>query len=615
MGNMMRRAAITLGFTLMLGGPSLCVAQASWKPAAGPLTTPWTSQVNPTIPHPEYPRPQLVRSNWQNLNGLWDYAITPLIRPEAQQTGAPSRWQGKILVPFPVESDLSGVKKRLGPDQLLWYQRVFTVPSSWKDQRVLLHFGAVDWRTTVWVNGKKIGIHEGGYDPFTFDITAALETSGPQQLTLSVWDPSDSGYQPVGKQSLNPRTIWYTATSGVWQTVWLEPVPREAIKGLRMTPDIDQGTLRISVASVGDTKGNTIHAIAFAAGRKVAEGRGSAGESLSLKLPTPKLWSPDHPFLYDMKITLEHNGQPVDQVKSYFGMRKISLGKDGEGITRLFLNNEPLFQFGPLDQGFWPDGLYTAPTDAALKSDIQKTKRWGFNMIRKHVKVEPQRWYYWCDKLGMLVWQDMPSGDGHIKPSEPDISRVAQSAYDYKIALRRMINGHYNHPSIVVWVPFNEGWGQFKTAEIAALAKRLDPSRLVNATTGWADRGVGGMHDMHKYPGPAMFPVEENRASVLGEFGGQALIVKGHLWLTDFSKAPSHYRTSQSETALRERYQAMADSLIGLRKKGLSAAVYTQTTDVEIEVNGIMTYDRKVTKFDEQRFRKLNEAVIGQSEK
>jgi hypothetical protein len=343
----------------------------------------------------------------------------------------------------------------------------------------------------------------------------------------------------------------------------------------------------------------------------VAEAESAAGKDIRLKLSDVQLWSPKHPFLYDLVVTLYKNGKQADEVKSYFGMRKIALGKDAQGITRLFLNNKPLFQYGPLDQGFWPDGLYTAPTDAALKSDIEKTKSWGFNMIRKHVKVEPQRWYYWCDKLGMLVWQDMPSGDAHIRRNEPDIHRVAQSAHDYKTELERMVNGHYNHPSIVTWVLFNEGWGQFNTAGIAEFARKLDPTRLDDATTGWADRGVGDMHDMHKYPGPAMFPVEPGRASVLGEFGGQALVVKGHLWLTDFSKAPNHYKTSQSESALHERYAAMADSLVGLRRRGLSAAVYTQTTDVEIEVNGIMTYDRKVMKFDEPQFRKLNEQVIG----
>jgi beta-galactosidase/beta-glucuronidase len=578
-------------------------AQTSWHPQKGPLTTPWTTKVTPENVHAEYPRPQMVRSSWKNLNGLWNYSITPLLRDK------PGDWSGKILVPFPVESDLSGVKKAVSPDQVLWYQRTFTIPADWEGQRILLHFGAVDWKATVWVNGMKMGTHEGGYDAFTFDITHALKKEGEQQLTLSVWDPADSGFQPAGKQSLNPHGIWYTASTGIWQTVWLEPVPEVAIRDLKITPDIDTRTLQLKVNTGDNSSDYTVKAIAMAQGRTIAESQGEPGHSLTLHIKDMQLWSPDHPFLYDLAVSLYRNGKKTDEIKSYFGMRKISLGKDDEGITRLFLNNKPLFQFGPLDQGFWPDGLYTAPTDDALKFDIQATKGWGFNMIRKHVKVEPERWYYWCDKTGMLVWQDMPSGDKHIKPQDPDIDRVAQSADDYKEELKQMIDEHYNHPCIVTWVPFNEGWGQFQTVKIAALVRQLDPTRLVDATTGWADRGAGDMHDMHKYPGPGMFPAGGDRASVLGEFGGQALVVKGHLWLTDFSKAPRHYKTSQSGSALRQKYATMIDSLLVLKKKGLSAAVYTQTTDVEVEVNGIMTYDRKVMKFDEDHFRELNQSV------
>lgn len=588
---------------------NLLMAQnVSWRPADGPLTTPWTNKVSPLNVHNEYPRPQMQREKWANLNGLWNYNILPAL--EDYTVAEKSIADGEILVPFPIESDLSGVKKILSPEQQLWYRRTFIIPASWKGQRVLLHFGAVDWKTMVWVNGKKIGTHEGGYDAFTYDITEALKNDAKQQLTVAVWDPSDSGYQPVGKQSLNPRGIWYTATSGIWQTVWLEPVPQIAIKDLKMTPDIDRKTLQLNVNTNGNADGYTIVATAFAKSTKVAEVKGTVGEQINIQLDNVKLWSPDHPFLYDLNVALFHNGKQVDEVKSYFGMRKISLGKDKAGIMRLFLNNEPLFQFGPLDQGFWPDGIYTAPTDEAMKFDIEKTKAWGFNMIRKHVKVEPARWYYYCDKLGMLVWQDMPSGDKHIRKDEPDITRVAQSAYDYKTELKQMIDEHYNHPCIVTWVPFNEGWGQFQTAEVAALVKQLDPTRLVDATTGWADRGVGDMHDMHEYPGPGMFPVEDKRASVLGEFGGQALVVKDHLWLTDFSKAPRHYKTSTSADALHQKYKLMMDTLSLLKKQGLSAAVYTQTTDVEVEVNGLMTYDRKVVKFNEDSLKQMNQQVI-----
>ena len=576
--------------------------QTSWKPVKGTLTTPWTNKVNPEKVLPDYPRPQMVREGWQNLNGLWDYAITPILKDK------PTEWQGKILVPFAIESDLSGVKKAVGPEEILWYQRTFTA-TNLPNKKLLLHFGAVDWKTTVWVNGKKVGTHQGGYDAFSFDITSALR-KGQQQIVVKVWDPTDKGFQPIGKQTLNPRGIWYTSTTGIWQTVWLETVPQNAIEHLKITPDMDAKTASVIVSATDQATGYSVRAIAFDHGKKVSETKGTLNEPLTLQIGDMKLWSPDDPFLYDLIVSLYHNGQKVDEVKSYFGMRKISLGKDDKGVPRLFLNNKALFQFGPLDQGFWPDGIYTAPTDEALKFDIQSTKDWGFNMIRKHVKVESQRWYYWCDKIGMLVWQDMPSGDKHIQPKDPDIERVAQSAYNFKKEWKNLIDEHYNHPSIVTWVPFNEGWGQFETAAIAELTKKLDPTRLVNATTGWSDRNTGDMYDKHDYPGPGMFPVTSDRASVLGEFGGQALVVKDHIWLTDFSKAPNHFKTSQSESALHEKYDVMMDSLMQLKKKGLAAAVYTQTTDVEIEVNGIMTYDRKVMKFDKDHFKKINSKVI-----
>lgn len=377
-----------------------------------------------------------------------------------------------------------------------------------------------------------------------------------------------------------------------------------------MIPDIDDQTLSLKVYSEREAAAYQVRAVAYDRGKKVAESEGTPGGVLTLKLKDMKLWSPAHPFLYDLKVSLLKDGKEVDQVDSYFGMRKISLGKDSKGITRILLNNEPLFQYGPLDQGFWPDGLYTAPTDEAMKFDIVKTKEWGFNMIRKHVKVEPARWYYYCDKLGLLVWQDMPNGDKHIGRNDPDIERMAQSADYFKEELQEMISSLYNHPSIVTWVPFNEGWGQFQTKEIALLVKHLDPTRLVDATTGWADRGAGDMHDMHKYPGPGMFPPEAGRASVLGEFGGQALVVKNHLWLTDLSKAPKHYKTSHSETALHQKYFDLMDSLKVLKAEGLSAAVYTQTTDVESEVNGLMTYDRKVMKFDQKKLKIKNQDII-----
>jgi beta-galactosidase/beta-glucuronidase len=585
--------------------PVILQAQShSWKPKNPRLTTPWTSKVSPNTPHNKYPRPQMVREKWKNLNGLWDYAITSSLKQSADN------WEGQILVPYPIESALSGVKKQVTPDQKIWYKRTFTIPNGWNGQRVLLHFGAVDWKANVWVNGHKVGDHQGGYGAFTFDITDELKTEGKQQITVSVWDPSDAGYQPHGKQSLHPRGIWYTSASGIWQTVWLEPVPDVSISKLKLTPDIDHNLLHIKATGNKKSSAYTVKAVAYADGKQVGKIRSSLGKTANMPIHDMKLWSPKHPFLYDLTVTILKNGHQVDQVKSYFGMRKIQLGHDQEGYVRLFLNNKPLFEFGPLDQGYWPDGIYTAPTDDALEYDIKMTKALGFNMIRKHVKVEPQRWYYYTDKIGLLVWQDMPSGDKHIQPNEKDIHRVAQSAHDFKMELDELIAEHYNHPSIVTWVPFNEGWGQFQTARIAKLVKKLDPTRLVDCPTGWQDRGVGDMHDIHKYPGPAMPDTESDRAAVLGEFGGQALVVKGHLWLNDFSKAPSHYKTSQSRSKLHHKYDDLIDKLIPLKRKGLAAAVYTQTTDVEIEVNGLMTYDRKVLKFDKDHLKEINQKVI-----
>lgn len=619
----MRKRILHLALVAMLLIPGLLKAQSEsvssetlshpdWQPVEGSLTTPWTNKVNPRNVHNKYPRPQLQRDRWQNLNGLWTYKITSALSntPTAAGLLQEKEGDGQILVPFPIESSLSGVKKMLKPEQKLWYQRSFTIPSSWEGQSILLHFGAVDWKTVVWVNGQKVGMHEGGFDPFTFDITDALNETGKQQVTVSVWDPSSKGFQPRGKQSLNPHGIWYTASSGIWQTVWLEPVSQVAVKDLKMVPDIDNKTLQLQVNANTTSAHYEVQAVASFDGKNVATTKGALGEKLTLPVNDMKLWSPQHPFLYDLKVTVYKEGEKIDEVQSYFGMRKISLGKDEEGITRLFLNNKPLFQFGPLDQGYWPDGLYTAPTDEAMKFDILKTKAWGFNMIRKHVKVEPRRWYYYCDKIGLLVWQDMPSGDKRISRKQKDIKRVAQSSHDFKKELKQMIDDHYNHPSIVTWVPFNEGWGQFQTKEVAQLVADLDPSRLVDAPSGWADRGVGDMHDLHEYPGPGMFPIEDGRASVLGEFGGQALVVKGHLWLKDFSKAPKHYKTSTSDKALHEKYASMIDRLKMLKKKGLSAAVYTQTTDVEVEVNGLMTYDREKMKFDEDELKEMNQEVI-----
>lgn len=561
-------------------------AWSQWKIADAPLITRWGETVTPERVLPEYPRPQMVRDRWLNLNGLWEYAIAP------RNVDTPDNFEGSILVPFPVESALSGVGKQVGANNRLFYRRTFTIPRDWAGERVILHFGAVDWETEVWVNGRHVGSHRGGYDPFSFDITDALTNAGEQELLVRVWDPTDKSYQPRGKQHGRPHGIWYTPVTGIWQTVWLEPVPQQHIRRLRITPDIDNRTVRIQTTLAQPDQG-TVELRIYDGDDLVAQGTGAKA---AIELPNMKLWWPDDPFLYNLKVLIRQDGRVIDEVDSYFGMRKIALGKDDNGVTRIFLNNKFLFQYGLLDQGWWPDGLYTAPTDEALRYDIEITKRLGFNMARKHVKVEPARWYYWADKLGLLVWQDMPSGDRYIGHNDPDIQRTSESAAQFEREYLAMIDSLYNHPSIVMWVPFNEGWGQFDTARIVELTRRHDPTRLVNNASGWTDRGVGDVHDIHVYPGPGSPKPEANRAAVLGEFGGLGLVIRDHLWKADDNWG---YRSYDSNRALQNAYLRLIEQLRFLiAEPGLSAAVYTQTTDVEIEVNGLMTYDRRVLKFD-----------------
>ena len=571
----------------------LCALQitfaADWEPKQAPLMTRWAKDVTPEKVHAEYPRPQMMRQEWQNLNGLWDYAIKP--KDEAQ----PKDWDGKILVPFPVESALSGVMKQVGPDNRLWYRRTFKLPEKWNGQRVLLHFGAVDWDTTVLVNGKKAGDHRGGYDPFTLDITDALKQDGENEIVVSVWDPSDAGFQPRGKQIRKPHGIWYTPTTGIWQTVWLEPVNRTYIKSIKIVPNVDRSNVVLTAEIGGDSENMDVR-IEFD-GKYVMTNDTSRGVELQIK--QPRLWTPKDPHLYDLKVSLRNdpNGPNLDEVESYFAMRKISLGKDDKGINRVMLNDKFLFQYGPLDQGFWPDGLYTAPTDEALKYDLEVTKRLGFNMVRKHVKVEPARWYHHCDKLGLLVWQDMPSGDRYIRNDQPDIERTSESAKQFETEWTNIIKANYNSPSIIIWVPFNEGWGQFDTARVTDLTKKLDPSRLVISASGWTDRGTGDIHDIHVYPGPGSPKPTDKRAAVLGEFGGLGLPLEGHTWQ---AKGNWGYRSYTDQKTLVREYVNLLQRLHPLiGDPGLSAAVYTQTTDVEIEVNGLMTYDREVIKLDD----------------
>jgi hypothetical protein len=570
---------------------------ADWKPANGPLMTRWAKDVSPERVHAEYPRPQLVRKDWLNLNGLWQLEI----RTEKGEPRPGRELAEQILVPFPVESALSGVMKSA---QRLWYRKTFTVPKDWDGRRVLLHFGAVDWEATVWVNGRKLGTHRGGYDSFEFDITDALVADGAQELLVDVWDPTDAGTQPRGKQVNKPGGIYYTPTTGIWQTVWLEPVPERRIQSLKIIPDVDRSRVRLKFMLNHPDKEHQVRAVVTAQNKQVTSGVVSHDAvGLDLTIKEPELWSFDHPFLYDLRVELLDKGKVVDAVESYFGMRKISVGQDEKGVTRLLLNNKFVFQVGPLDQGFWPDGLYTAPGDAALRYDIEITKKLGFNMARKHVKVEPDRWYYWCDKLGLLVWQDMPSGDKGVAPGKGEIVRSPESARQYELELKRMIDSLHNHPCIIMWVVFNEGWGQFDTTRITRWTKDYDPSRLVNCASGWNDMKVGDVHDIHVYPGPGAPAPEPTRAAVLGEFGGLGLRVDGHTW----TNKTWGYRGTQTKEELTRKYERLLSQAWRLKdEKGLSAAVYTQTTDVETEANGLLTYDREVIKVDLDRVRAVN---------
>ncbi|TDW51866.1 glycosyl hydrolase family 2 [Flavobacterium sp. 270] len=586
---------------------AVCISHAQWKPQGDKIKTKWASEVNPAKVLPEYPRPIMERSEWKNLNGLWKYAIQ-----EAGKT-APSKYDGEILVPFAVESSLSGVMKNVGAANELWYETNFNLDANWDGKNILLHFGAVDWKTEIYVNDIKVGSHTGGYTPFSFDITPFIKKGNTQKLVVKVWDPSNDGPQPRGKQVKNPEGIWYTPVTGIWQTVWLEPVNAKSIQNLRTTPNIDQNTISIKSEVAGAEIGDIIEVSVLENGKEIAKEKTVISESADIILNNPKLWSPESPFLYQTKISLISNGKVVDEVKSYFAMRKISSKRDQNGIMRMQLNNKDYFQYGPLDQGWWPDGLYTAPTDEALKYDIIKTKELGFNMIRKHVKVEPERWYTHCDQLGILVWQDMPSGDDQpIWQNKKyfdgtELQRSAKSEEIYRKEWREIMDHLYSYPSIVVWVPFNEAWGQFKTVEITEWTKNHDPSRLTNSSSGGNHFQTGDILDLHNYPGPEMYLYDARRVTVLGEYGGIGLPLEGHLWRTDNNWG---YIKFKNENEVTNEYIKYANVLKGFVKSGFSAAVYTQTTDVEGEVNGFMTYDRKADKMDFKKVSKMNREVI-----
>ena len=598
----MKKNFLTILFVLALCSSTF----AQWKPAGDKIKTSWGEQLDPKNVLPEYPRPIMERSDWKNLNGLWKYAITKKGDP------TPAAYQGDILVPFAVESSLSGVGKMINEKEELWYQRTFDVPSAWRGKQILLHFGAVDWKAEVWVNDVKVGEHTGGFTPFYFDITSVLN-KGNNDLVVKVWDPSDRGEQPRGKQIANPHGIWYTPVTGIWQTVWLEPVATQYITNLKTTPDIDNNSVKVEIAA-NTTSADKVEVKVFDGKNLVAKGAALNGVPVELAMPAnAKLWSPDSPFLYNMEVTLYKDGKAIDQVKSYTAMRKYSIRKGQNGITRLQLNNKDYFQFGPLDQGWWPDGLYTAPTDEALVYDLKKTKDFGYNMVRKHVKVEPARWYTHCDQLGLIVWQDMPNGgpspqwQARNYFNGTEVIRSAASEANYRKEWREIIDCLYSYPSIAVWVPFNEAWGQFKTPEIVAWTKEYDPSRLVNPASGGNHYTCGDILDLHHYPGPNMFLYDPRRATVLGEYGGIGLVVEGNTWVND-KKNWGYVKFNTSDEVTNE-YIKYGKHLLELIQKGFSAAVYTQTTDVEGEINGLMTYDRKVIKMNEAKVREINQQI------
>uniref|UniRef100_A0AAU1UJP4 PA14 domain-containing protein n=1 Tax=Streptomyces sp. NBC_00119 TaxID=2975659 RepID=A0AAU1UJP4_9ACTN len=554
------------------------------------LRTKWADEVGPKNAHPEYPRPQLTRDAWQNLNGEWQFAAAKSgdKPPVGKQLGE------KILVPYPVESQLSGIERH---EDRMWYRRTFTVPAGWKvgdGKRLQLNFGAVDWQSEVYVNGTKVAEHKGGYDKFSADVTDALKPGRTQELIVGVYDPTDAQggeNPPVGKQRLDPSGIWYTPSSGIWQTVWMEPVAADHAADLKITPDVKEG--KATVEAKGVRNGVPVTATAYDGKRRVATASGVTGAPLTLKIDKAHLWSPDDPFLYNLKVNVGK-----DSVGSYFGMRSISVEKVN-GTPRTLLNGKPVFMMATLDQGFWPDGLHTAPTDEALAYDLKMHKQMGFNSVRKHIKVEPDRWFYWADKLGLMVWQDMPA-----MSAAPDAAARAE----YEREMKTMIDQHSSHPSVVMWVTFNEGWGQYDVGRIAEQAKAWDPTRLVNNMSGLnlgADGGTGDIMDEHGYPSPALPPHPDGkRALVSGEYGGLGLAVPGHAWAVQQSYVdvdPAKYT---------DDYLARLAEVHKLACQGSNGAVYTQISDVEGELNGLVTYDRKIVKPDVKRVKAAQDALI-----
>jgi hypothetical protein len=571
------------------------------------LSTRWTGLVDRDAPWSEHPRPQLVRDRWQCLNGVWEYAI----RPMADGLSFPAKADGSILVPFPLESSLSGAQGTITNQDRLFYRRRFTVPPTPAGHRVLLHFEAVDWGTKVFINGAGIGDHTGGYEPFDFDVTERLK-AGENEIMVEVWDPCDetSEYEPPrGKQVRNPNGIWYTSVTGIWQSVWLEWVPERSLESVAFRPDVATSKLSVTPRVRGpigiDAKVEvTLRWPDAPDGPPIVTKLVTPNTTTEIDVPNPILWSPESPKLYTVNLRYG-----ADRANSYVAFRSIEVKPDDKGTPRVLLNGRPVFMLGTLDQGWWPDGLYTAPTHEAMIYDIEVTKALGFNTIRKHVKIEPATWYAACDRLGMLVWQDMPSSGPYIGPGDPDAERGEVPKQTYERELLGMIDRLSFHPSIVMWVPFNEGWGQHDTKRIVDLVKSKDPTRLVNNASGWSDRGVGDVFDAHDYSATLAGHCPKSdgkRAVVIGEFGGLGLPVPGHRW----KEEGWGYQTFDSYQSLTDAYVGLVEEVGELKAEGLCAAIYTQTTDVEVEINGLMSYDRDVLKMNSAEVARANRAAI-----
>lgn len=599
----MKRNFLALALLVALVSCAQQKETVDWAPAGDRILTEWGENLDVNNVLPEYPRPQMVRKEWVNLNGFWDFATCDT--------------SGNILVPFPLESALSGVGIGVGEDARLTYNRKFNIPSKYLRGRVLLHCGGIDCYSKIFINGSEAASHIGGYTAINADITQWLK-KGENEIRIEVEDRTEKDIHAVGKQRVDHSGIWYTSVTGIWQTIWLEPVPESYIDKLTITPYLDLSTICVNVDA--EASNGEVEVKIMDGAQTVAAKSGKPGEEINIKLDNPKLWSPDDPFLYDVKVTLKDNGVKTDEVASYAAMRKVSADRDADGTLRIMLNGKPVFCFGPLDQGWWPDGLYTAPTDEALAFDIIRTKELGYNTIRKHVKVEPERWYYHCDRLGMLVWQDMPNGDNWTSPkwdgqddflegSEPEPKRSEVSRDQYWKDWTAVMDQLHNHPSIIVWVPFNEAWGQFNTIEVATRTKLLDPTRLVNPASGGNLFPCGDIIDFHNYsydPLPRSHP-HPDYVVVVGEFGGIGMQVPEHTWTSE----GWGYRDFESESkVLNDRYVSYVTKIIeNVDSMAISGAIYTQTTDVETELNGFYTYDRKVLKFDEARFTEINKRL------